>query len=308
MGGSLKERRDPVGSEASTVGKDPTTLPSDIFDLLESGDHEVSEENVLAAGHLFTEMLRNRFTRREEKSGEAVLRFSSLGKQDRQLWYQANVPEKAEKLNGKTLFKFLYGDAIEILLIFLAKESGHEVTHEQYEVEIDGVKGHTDCVIDGIPVDVKSASPYSFQKFETGEFVFNDVFGYIPQLSGYATMLDKTDRAGFLVANKVDGGIAFAELDEYTIKNNHPRPRIAELRSVINESEAPPRCYPLVADGKSGNKKLGVNCSYCPFKYECYKDTNDGQGLRKFYYSRGPIFLAETVREPNVKEASVGDN
>jgi hypothetical protein len=172
------------------------------------------------AGELFKDLLRTRLKKRPVKRGTEVLRFSSLGKKDRQLWYAANKPEAAEELPAKTLFKFLYGDVIEFLLLFLAKEAGHEVTHEQHEVEADGVLGHTDACIDGIPTDCKSASPYSFEKFKDGSFVFDDPFGYIPQLSGYAHALDHTDRAGFLVADKVHGGITWAEIDEYTIRES----------------------------------------------------------------------------------------
>jgi hypothetical protein len=209
---------------------DPKTLPGDIYKLLEEGnDHEVSEENVKWAGEAFMELLRTRFKKREERRGEKAIYFSSLGKKDRQVWYAANKPETAEKLLPKTRFKFLYGDAIEILLLFLAKETGHEVTHEQHRVEIDGVGGYTDAAIDGVPVDCKSASPFSFAKFENGNFVWDDPFGYIKQLSGYAHELHKEfpdtvtkDRAGFLVADKVHGGICFAEIDNYTIEANPP--------------------------------------------------------------------------------------
>jgi hypothetical protein len=282
---------------------DPATLPEDIYRLLnDETNHEVSEENVEWAGEVFKNLLRSRLTKRENKKGEDVLRFSALGKKDRQIWYDANMPEVAEKLPGKMNFKFLYGDTIEVLLLFLAKEAGHEVSHEQYEVDVDGVKGHTDAVIDGIPVDCKSASTYSFQKFANGSFVFDDPFGYIQQLSGYAHALGKTDRAGFLVADKVHGDICFAEIDEYSIRGNPPRPRIDALRSVISQSEPPERCYPDEPDGKSGNRKLGLNCSYCKFKDECWKDANKGQGLRKFFYSRGPVWLTEVKREPKVDE------
>ena len=41
------------------------------------------------------------------------------------------------------------GDILEALLILLTDLSGHEVTEQQKEVEIDGVKGHKDCRIDG---------------------------------------------------------------------------------------------------------------------------------------------------------------
>lgn len=291
-------------TDAPKETRDPSTIPEDIYKLLDdSTHHEVSEDNVQWAGEAFKDLLRTRLTKREVKSGEGVLRFSSLGKKDRQLWYQANMPDAAEKMPGKQNFKFLYGDAIEVLLLFLTREAGHVVTHEQAEVEVDGVKGHMDAVIDNVPVDCKSASTYSFQKFKDGSFLFEDPFGYIPQLSGYANALGETKRAGFLVADKVHGDITFAELDEYTIEGNPPAPRIAHLRKVIAKDTPPERCYPTIPEGKSGNMKLGVGCSYCAFKDECFKDANGGKGLRKFFYSRGPVFLTHVAKEPKVDEA-----
>ncbi len=283
---------------------DPSTIPEDIYALLADGnDHAVSEANVEWAGEVFKELLRTRLKKREEVKGEAVLRFSSLGKQDRQLWYAANKPETAEKMPGKQNFKFLYGDCIEVLLLFLAKEAGHEVTHLQTEVEVDGIRGHTDAVIDGVPVDCKSASSFSFAKFADGSFVFDDPFGYVPQLSGYAHALGKIDRAGFLVADKVHGDICFAEIDELTIRGNTPGPRIANLRQSIAKATPPDRCYPDVPEGKSGNRKLGIGCSYCGFHDECWKDANNGKGLRKYIYSRGPVWLTKVAKEPRVNEA-----
>lgn len=284
------------------MGKDPVTIPEDIYALLADGnDHEVSEDNVEWAGEVFKDLLRTRLRKREEKKGEEVLRFSALGKKDRQIWYKANKPEVAEKMPGKQNFKFLYGDTIEVLLLFLAKEAGHTVENCQKGVEEDGVKGSIDADIDGVLVDVKSASSFSFDKFKSGSYVFDDPFGYVSQLSGYANALGR-DRAGFLVADKVHGDIAFVELDEYTIAANPPGPRIARLRDVINCTEPPERCYPLTPDGKSGNLKLGIGCSYCEFKNDCYSDANGGRGLRKFFYSRGPVWLATVKREPNVQE------
>lgn len=283
--------------------RDPSTLPEDIYALLaDENDHEVSEENVSVAGELFMQLLRDRLKKREVKKGQDVLRFSAIGKSDRQLWYQANMPEVAEKMGGQKNFQFLYGDVIEILLLFLAMESGHTVTDTQKQVECDGVFGSIDAKIDGILVDSKSASPYSFDKFKTGAYVFDDPFGYVSQLSAYANALG-VDRAGFLVANKVDGEICFTELDKVYIEGNKPSDRIDHLRKSIRSDVPPPRCHPLVEDGKSGNLKLPVECSYCPFKFECYKDANGGKGLRKFFYSRGPVFLAKVVKEPKVDEA-----
>lgn len=282
---------------------DPRTIPEDIYHLLDDDtDHTASEENVQQAGEAFKALLRMRLTKRKQVSGEDVLRFSSLGKKDRQLWYAANMPEAGEKMPGKQNFKFLYGDCIELLMLFLAAEAGHNVKDQQKEVDVDGVKGHIDAVIDEVLVDAKSASPYSFNKFATGEYLFDDPFGYVAQLSGYSNALGKA-RAGYLVADKVHGDIAYVELDSAYIAGNKPEDRIRGLRKVIRAPLPPERCYDDVPDGKSGNRKLGVGCSYCPFKEECWKDSNGGQGLRKFIYARGPVWLTNVTREPKVGEA-----
>lgn len=282
---------------------DPSSLPEDIYQLLHDDTHHVvSEDNVEWAGEVFKELLRNRLTKREQKKGEAVLRFSALGKKDRQIWYQANKPDVAEKMPGKQNFKFLYGDCIEVLLLFLAKEAGHVVTDTQKGVEEDGVKGSIDAIIDGCLVDVKSASSYSFEKFKSGSYLFDDPFGYVSQLAGYANSLGHS-RAGFLVADKVHGDITFVEFDKAYIDGNPPKARIEVLRKVIAQESPPPRCYDSIPEGKSGNRKLPVGCSYCAFKDDCWADTNDGKGLRKFFYSRGPVWLTEVKKTPLVDEA-----
>jgi hypothetical protein len=289
-----------------TERRDPKTLPEDIYHVLaDDTDHEVSEENVEWAGEVFKDLLRTRMKKREAKKGEEVLRFSALGKKDRQIWYQANKPETAEKMPGKQNFKFLYGDVLEVLLLFLAREAGHTVENTQRGVEEDGVKGSIDADIDGILVDVKSASSYSFEKFKSGAYLFDDPFGYVSQLAGYANALGR-DRAGFLVADKVHGDITFVEFDKLYIDANPPGPRIKHLREVISQDTPPARCYPDIPEGKSGNRKLSVGCSYCPFKNDCWSDANSGKGLRKFWYSRGPVWLSEVKKEPLVEEDKSG--
>lgn len=281
------------------------TLPEDIYRLLEDAQtvgHEVSEENVLAMGEAFMGLLRTRFEKRPEKKGEEVLRFSALGKKDRQIWYQANKPEVAEPIKGKQLFKFMYGDVLELLMLFLAMESGHEVTDLQMKVEEDGVHGSIDAIIDGVLVDAKSASPYSFRKFVEGSYVFDDPFGYVSQLSGYAAKCS-SDRAGFLVCDKVSGDIAFVELDEHYVKANPPKPRIDHLREVIASETPPEKCYSDRPEGKSGNRRLDTGCSYCDFREDCWSDSNNGRGLRTFFYSGGPKFMTHVAKEPRVDEA-----
>ena len=47
---------------------------------------------------------------------------------------------------------------------------------------------------------------------------------------------------------------------------------------------------------------LPRDCFYCPFKFECHKDANDGNGLRTFKYARSLTYLTKVVREPRAEE------
>jgi hypothetical protein len=58
-------------------------------------------------------------------------------------------------------------------------------------------------------------------------------------------------------------------------------------------------CTDSVPDGKSGNIKLGIKCSYCQYKKHCYPE------VRKFAYSYGPKFLINVEYEPNVQEVEI---
>lgn len=186
-----------------------------------------------------------------------------------------------------------------MLLLFLSKEAGHSVEKLQEEVEVNGVLGHADAVIDGVTVDAKSASSFSFQKFKDGRFLTDDPFGYLGQIGGYRKAL-KTDRAGFLVADKVHGDIYFAEVDSETLAANEPEPRIEHLNEVLASKSEPPRCYEDEPYGTSGNRVLSTPCSYCQFADYCWRDANDGEGLRTYYYAKGPVKFTRVVKEPKV--------
>lgn len=270
------------------------TLIDDIYHLFDPDHgHEVNEANLDYFCESLKQTIRTRLAKREDK--EFYLRFSNLGKQDRQVWYTAKGHE-AETMTAKTYFKFLYGDVIEALLLFLAKEAGHEVTDEQKEVDCLGVKGHIDAKIDGVVTDVKSASPFGFKKFKDHSLLSNDPFGYIQQLSGYVNVEDEGNAGAFFACDKVSGDLAILQLSPSIIQYYKPEERIEHLREVIKKDTPPPRCFPDVEDGKSGNRKLGTECSYCAYKNDCWPR------LRTFLYSTGPRFLTKVVREPDVTE------
>ena len=229
------------------------------------------------------------------------LRMSNVGYPDRQLWYQFQDIEE-EPLKDSDYIKFLYGHIIEELVLCFAELAGHKVTDRQKETKLEGVKGHIDGRIDGVLVDVKSASPMGFRKFQEGTLSNDDPFGYMDQLSSYATA-EEDSEAAFLVMNKLSGQLCLMPLHELEITNTGER--IKYLKGVVKSKTPPPKCYDDVPDGKSGNYKLGVNCFYCSYKKTCWADANNGHGLRVFEYKKGKVYLTRVSRVPDVPEIKV---
>ena len=231
-----------------------------------------------------------------EKDGK--LRMSILGKPARQLWYDRFSPKKTKDYDASLNIKFLYGHILEHLLLYLVELTGHKVTDQQKKVEIDNIKGHIDAKIDGEVCDVKSASSFSFKKFKNGELVGDDPFGYHAQLSGYEEGVG-TNQGGFLVMDKSSGDVCFYKPDELAKPN--VKNLIKILKETLKRTTPPDRCYQL-SETKGGNKSLPIGCQFCAHKWECYKDANDGKGLRVFKYSNRYVYLAQVNRQPNVEE------
>lgn len=250
-----------------------------------------------------TSVVERRFTT-EVDDRKPTLRMSNIGQPcTRRLWYYMNdkgalLPEGDASLK----FKFLFGDILEALLIHLAIAAGHKVEGMQDECEVAGIKGHRDCVIDGVTVDVKSASTYSYRKFASNSLREDDSFGYIRQLAGYVRaarsdglVTDKTGGA-FLVVDKTLGNIC---LDYYDLSSE-----IADMETYINLRKLavvtptePPRSFKEEPYQKSGNMQIPVPCQYCPFYKTCWP------GVRTFlYYGNRPVMLSKVVNEPRVPE------
>lgn len=277
------------------------TLVADIYDLLRPDyRHNFSDANVQNFGQRLATHVRRRLEMVRERP---TLRLSNIGtKCRRKLWYSINEPDKAEPLSPAARFKFLFGDILEELLLFLGAEAGHDVKGTQDELEVNGVKGHRDAVIDGRLVDVKSASTYSFKKFASNGLREDDPFGYLDQLGGYlqASMDDELvsdkDVASFLVVDKTLGNIV---LDTYPKNDVDYSSRVDELREMLAKEEPPDRHFDPVPEGKSGNMRLCTYCSYCDFKRHCHPN------LRTFLYSTGPVYLTHVAKEPKVSELNI---
>lgn len=266
------------------------TLVEDIYALF--GDGKLPHDTGLFKqfGVNLEEQMTIRFN--EERDTTPRLRMSNIGKPDRQLWYDINGTHKKEALAPHTFIKFAYGDLIEEMLLLYAQMAGHTVEAQQKEVEVDGIKGHIDAIIDGVVVDTKSASTFSFNKFESGDLYKpgNDPFGYVAQLAGYGKALGLP--TAFFVADKTLGKLCLSKPPQgYDVEG-----RIAHIKHVVSQDTPPPRCYDEVPEGKSGNMRLGVGCSYCGHKEICWP------GLKTYYYSSGPKYLTKVVKEPRVND------
>jgi hypothetical protein len=282
------------------------TLIDDIYNLVEtkevSGDIDI-EECIESFGENVKSLMRQEFT--EERDNSRKLRMSNIGREDRYLWNVYNDVQKLDDMQPATYVKFLYGHLIEELLLFLTRASGHEVTCEQKKCEVNGITGSMDCKIDGVVTDVKSVSTYGFRKFKDGSLAYDDPFGYVAQIKGYAYAEGAT-KFGWLAMDKQNGHLTYLMYDEEdTQAPIHEKisfdigERIDYIKEMVKQPEPPNQCYQTKEEGKSGNTKLDIGCSYCSYKKECWPQ------VRAFAYSTGPKYLVEVFNEPKVPEIKI---
>lgn len=279
------------------------TFADDVYGLLNPANVHVhnedhSEEHALNISTAFTKAL----TREDFNREKGKLWASDLGKKClRQMWYKFNEPEAGEDLMGHTRFKFLYGNLLEDAVLYLGKEAGHTITHEQelVETEVDGwsIRGRIDAIVDNVTTDVKSTSSYGYKKYsKEGLTPQNDGFGYIEQVSYYHAFGPDTDGAGFIFVDKQNGHIKYIPIqpvDKETLTG-----KASAIITAVEEPDdtAVPRGYSDVPYGKSGNRSLDIACSYCEFKHRCWPN------LKGYVYSHGPVWMTEVKQEPRVPE------
>lgn len=251
-------------------------------------------------GQQMAEVAQQRFA--QEQEPRRHLSLSAIGTPcNRKLWYKINMPEASEPLSAEALGTFFYGDLIEALVICLAKAAGHKVEGLQDRLDVHGIKGHRDCVIDGVTVDVKSAAKYSFQKFADHKLREDDPFGYISQLSSYV-YAGKDDP---LVTNKTEGAFLVVQKDrfklcldryDFTGELKNKEAEIEATKKMVAGPIPETRVEPVAQSKTSPNKMLAVSCSYCEFRKTCWPEA------RTFIYSTGLTHLVEVHKEPNVTE------
>lgn len=281
------------------MSKTIDTLVADINNvILGNGGWDATLTKYLA--DTISQVTEDRFSKPQEPRG--YLSLSALGSPcQRKLWYTVNETDKAEPLSAEALGTFFYGDLLEAVVISLAKAAGHDVQGEQDRLDVHGIKGHRDCVIDGVTIDVKSASKYGFQKFATGNLRDDDPFGYISQLSSYVyagkddpLVTDKT-RGAFLVVQKDRWKLCLDTYD-FTEEMKHKEQEVESLKTMVDNRSPPDRLPDVPQSKTSPNKKLATACSYCQYRKHCWPE------VRSFLYSGGVQYLTEVNKQPNVPE------
>ena len=291
--------------------KNIDTLVEDIYHALDS-DHQHETNEVLATKYAIqiSVELTKATDQRTDAREKGRLWASDLGKPClRQHWYNFNDNPTKEKLDGHTKFKFLYGNILEESVLYLAEEAGHDVSHCQARVETQvgdwTISGRIDGVVDGHLLDVKSTSTYGFKRYKEGINAVNDSFGYRFQLGFYKSFGDfdvPIVDSGFLWIDKGNGHLLYTQVDDLPTKAELISRAQDIIEAVDKDEQMVPRAYGPTAYGKSGNMSLPMACSYCPHKQQCWRDSNNGQGLRGFVYNQGPVWFTDVAREPKCPE------
>ena len=241
---------------------------------------KISDKLVEEFGEACKSALRKQFS--EERRKEFKPRMSNIGRPLCQLQMEAqNVKGEGQPYNVK--MRNTFGDLIEALAVFVLKSAGVDIEDEQknvkYKFNGSSIEGRLDVKIDKKVWDIKSASPYSFEKkFGTAggfeEVVKDDAFGYVSQGYLYSES-EKLPFGGWIVINKSTGEWTVCKTplvdDQYRVKAlQDAKENLEALRDKVPFK----RCFNDIEETyrtkKTGNRTLGMICGFCPYKLPCW--------------------------------------
>jgi CRISPR/Cas system-associated exonuclease Cas4 (RecB family) len=275
------------------------TLVQDIYRVVEGhGGWDKTISQFLSTS--IADVAEARFSKKQEPRG--YLSLSSLGTPcDRKLWYRINQTADSQPLTAEALGTFFYGDLLEALVLALAMAAGHRVEGMQDRLDVHGIKGHRDAVIDGVTIDVKSASKHGFEKFRNHSLRTEDPFGYISQLSSYVyagkddPLVTDKKRGAFLVVQK-DRFKLCLDVYDFTDELDKKEEEVRHVKAMVAGAIPEDRIPPVPQSKTSQNTQLSTTCGYCEFRKVCWPEA------RTFLYSTGKIYLVDVKNEPRVTE------
>mgnify|MGYP006426939017 CR=1 FL=1 len=281
------------------------SLIPDILNLFDTGV-DVSDSKAHQLGEAVAETVKKKMKFAGMPfNSEGKLYLSQIGKDDHLLYFNyKGWPQ--EEMGSDIKLRLMYGDIIEELLLWLAEMAGHEVTEKQWLVTVDDVRGRKDCRIDGVNIDVKSMSRYTFAQAEKGTF-FDTAMGmaYIHQLSSYLygeQMAESDSRepdenvGGFFAFDKDTGKMHLDLFNKEDLPN--PYDRVKHLKSLFKKDTPPPPPKEGYIVEENGNIKIPDAYMFNPFKWEIW-----GDELRCFVRSNGRLeYYIHVEKTPRMDE------
>ena len=255
--------------------------------------------------------LEKHFIRKKE---DFRLRMSNVGKPLCQLQMQAKGVEP-EKPSHDFIVRMIIGDMLEALVIVLLKAAKIEVKSQHQKVSLGvgdrQIEGEYDIELDDGIYDIKSVSPFSFTtKFNADngydKIKQSDSFGYISQGHGYGMAANKPFK-GWIAINKTTGEIVFTDAKHTDEEKKEVYSKIYNNSVALLEEKPFERCFTDVEEvyysKPTGNRTLGIECSYCPYKHDCW----DNLEFRRQLPSKGknPKWTWYTKIDPKWTEENV---
>ena len=276
-----------------------------------NGKAEMPSHLIDEFGILTKNALKKHFNKEEK---EFTLRMSNVGKPLCQLQMQAKGA-KAETKSYDFIVKMMIGDILEALIITLLKAAKIEVKSQHQKVSLGvgdtQIEGEYDIELDDGIYDIKSVSPFSFTtKFNADngydKIKQSDSFGYISQGHGYGMAANKPFK-GWIAINKTTGEIVFTDSKHTDEEKKEVYSKIYNTSVALLDEKPFERCFTDVEEvyysKPTGNRTLGIECSYCPYKHDCW----DNLEFRRQLPSKGknPKWTWYTKIDPKWTEENV---
>jgi len=248
------------------------------------------------------------------EKGEWRLRMSGLG---RPLCQQVLDKQGVkEDMQYNTLFRFMFGDITESILMLVMKEAGVDIVDYQrpVELDLDGtiVKGTLDIIIKDETGqekvwDIKSASDWAFKNKFTGFGGYegikeDDPFGYVMQGFLYAEATG-LPFGGWIVVNKSSGEVAVVDVPDWSDNDRQTYIDMAKerVKFLVSDDTKEFKPFPDQFETyrrsgetlRTGNKILAKECNLCGYRSHCWPDavlhpkvTSMAKSPPKVWYTR----------------------
>ena len=244
-----------------------------------NGKSSMSAKTIAGIKKDIGEALKRQFGAKTKRR-EFHIRMSNIGRPTCQLWFEKNMPEKADPLPTTFVMNMMLGDIVEAVfkgIMTEAKVKFENSDRVSLDIADSKVSGTYDLVLDDAVDDIKSASDWSYRnKFESFDTLAEeDPFGYVGQLAGYAKALGKK-AGGWWVVNKANGDFKYVPATSLDIEQECTNIKNTISKIEDNKFE---RCFEPIDEtfrGKpTGNKILNDGCIFCAFRYECWESLQD---------------------------------